>query len=119
MRAKEFIREGVDGDGLNLDIGDSLRLLKVYPSMPANNAYLIYRFGMSMASRGQGEAISPTSQSAVVAPYTKEEDAIVTAAENKTGHKGHQLGSSGVQEESGINRVSPVAKFKANKRNES
>lgn len=114
MRAKEFITED---DKLKLDIGDSLRLFKVYPSMPANNAYLVYRFGVSMAARGQGDADSVTSQSAVVAPYTQEEDAIVAAAEAKTGHRGRQVGSTGVHEEGDVNKVSPVAKFKPTKRN--
>lgn len=111
MRAKEFIREQADDDGAIIGVKNSLRNLKAYPGMPANDAYQIYRFGLALATHGNAPAQGPTSQDAVIAAYSPEEDAIVSAAEKTTGKHGKSMASPGSMEQSDVNTVSPVAKF--------
>jgi hypothetical protein len=111
MRAKEFIIERE----LAKRSSDVLVTTRAYPSMPAANAYVAYRFGMAMANHEIKDVTGPTDNWAVITMYTPEEEAIVAAAEKKTGHKGIQVADQGSHEPDSTNAVSPVSKPKKNR----
>lgn len=82
-----------------------------YPSMPGNNPYQIYRFGLNMANHVNPDAEGPVSQFAMIVPYSEKEHEIIDPAERETGHKSKTLKSSPSKEHESVNVVSPVAKF--------
>ena len=111
MRAREFIVERSFPERKSA----TMQGTKVYPGMPSANPYEIYRFGMAMANHEMKDANGPTDNFAVISPYAKEEDAIVQAAERKTGQKGQLVADEKSHEPNSTNTVSPVAKPKKNK----
>jgi hypothetical protein len=110
MRAKEFLTEREYKDM----ISDPLAYTREFPSMPSSDPYLAYRFSLSMANH-EAPVSGPASNHAVITTYTKEDDAIVKAAEKATGHKGKQLANQKMDEPKDTNVVSPVSKPKRNK----
>lgn len=82
-----------------------------YPSMPGNNPYQIYRFGLNMANHVNPDAEGPVSQFAMIVPYSHEEEEIIKPAEKETGNKSKILKKGNSKESSNVNTISPVAKF--------
>jgi hypothetical protein len=111
MRAKEFIVERE----LAQRKSSVLPTTKAYPGMPSANPYEIYRFGMAMANHDITHAEGPTSNYAVITTYAPEEDQIVAAAEQKTGHKGQLVADRKSHEPNNTGTLSPVANIKKNK----
>ena len=109
MRAVEFIKEEKHSEHKSNAMVTAFH----YPSMPGNDTYQSYRFGVAMANHQAKN--SPTNQDAVIAAYTPEDEDIIKAAEKATGHKGQPLTNRGSVESNGTNNVSPVAKPKRNK----
>lgn len=111
MRAKEFIVERE----LPKRSSSVLPGSKIYPGMPSANPYEIYRFGMAMANHEIKDIDGPANNYAIVSTYAPEEEAIVKAAEAKTGHRGQVLSDKGSHEPASTDIVSPVAKPKKNR----
>lgn len=87
----------------------------VFPTMPSSNAYAAYRFGMAMADHTLNYAEGPTSNSAVIAAYTPEEEEIIQGGIRQTGHKGKLVADRGSAEPASSDTQSPVARSKKNK----
>jgi hypothetical protein len=111
MRAKEFIIERQ----LPQRRSDTLSTTFHFPTMPSNNAYLAYRFGLAMADHTLTHARGPADQHAVIVAYTPEEEEIIQAGTRQTGHKGRILANKGSEEPGGTYTLSPVAKPKRNR----
>jgi hypothetical protein len=82
-----------------------------YPTLPGNNPYAIYRFGLNMANHENPDAEGPVSHYAMVVPYSHEEEVIIRPAEKETGHKSVTVKKGDSKESTGVNTISPVAKF--------
>ena len=87
-----------------------------YTEMPAKNPYHAYRFGLHMANHEMTNKEGPSGQNAVIIPYSLEEIDIVKAAEKATGYNGSQLTTPKSTEPTGVNTISPVAKFTPTKK---
>jgi len=120
MRAREFLPEtrNTQGDvasGYDSRLSDPLTLTYVFPSMPANNPYRTYRFSMAVANHDAAPIVSPTSQMAIMAAYTEEENQKLQKAMEKTGDRGQKVGNKGSSEPKDTGRQSPVARVKPNR----
>jgi hypothetical protein len=100
MRASEFIRESTFPDNV-----------KHYPSMPGNNSYKSYRFGMALAGASTYRDTF-SGQDSVTIAFTDADRNIVNAAEKATKVKGQ---SAPVSKKELTNNVSPVSSNKRNK----
>jgi hypothetical protein len=112
MRAKEFIEES---RGFSHRKSTTMSTTYEFPTMPGNNAYLAYRFGLSMANHKIKHKEGPVGQHAVIVAYTPEEDEIIGAGERATGHKKKLAADRGSNEPKDTNLVSPVAKPRRNR----
>ena len=112
MRAKEFIEES---RGFSHMKSTTMSTTYEFPTMPANNAYQAYRFGLAMANHTMKHSGGPVGQNAIVVAYTPKEDEIIRAAEQVTGHKKHLVADRGSNEPNDTNLVSPVAKPRRNR----
>lgn len=110
MRAREFISERQ----LRRN-SDTLSTTYYYPTMPSSDPYRAYRFGMAMANHHMRDAEGPAANDAIVVAYTPEEQQIIQAGEQQTGHKHKLLANKGSQEPTATNTASPVARKKRNR----
>ena len=85
-----------------------------FPTMPSSDGYQVYRFGMAMANHEQ-PPYGPAGQHAVISAYTPEEEEIIHAAEQATGHKKQIVADRGSHESDGTGTASPVAQAKRNR----
>jgi hypothetical protein len=95
---------------------DAMHDTYYYPTMPGNNPYQIYRFGLNMANHVNPDAEGPVSHFAMIIPYAEQEKEIIEPAEKETGHKSKKLKSGTSKESKDVNLVSPVAKFTPTKK---
>jgi len=112
MRAKEFIEES---QRFSHRKSTTMSTTYEFPTMPGNNAYLAYRFGLSMANHKIKHKEGPVGQHAVIVAYTPEEEEIIRAGERATGHKKKLAADRGSSEPNDTNLVSPVAKPRRNR----
>jgi hypothetical protein len=111
MRAKEFITERNFSNRKSSPMSTTFQ----FPTMPSSDGYQAYRFGVAMANHTLRHADGPTSQHAVVVAYTPEEEEIIRAGSQQTGHKGKMVADRGSNEPAGTESQSPVARPKKNK----
>jgi hypothetical protein len=112
MRAKEFIEES---RGFSHKKSTTMSTTYEFSTMPSNNPYQAYRFGLAMANHEMKRAGGPVDQNAVIVAYTPEEEEIIKAGERITGHKKHLVADRGSNEPKDTNLVSPVAKPRKNR----
>lgn len=111
MRIRDIFE---DKSGIHNDNASTLPSTVKYPQM--DNAYELYRFGVSMA--GQPGIPTPTSTIGdvpVLVPYSKGDEDIIRATEKLHGVRGKAINSKGSSEPTGTNTVSPTAKPKRNR----
>lgn len=111
MRIRDIFE---DKSGIDEKNASTLPSTVKYPQM--DNAYELYRFGVSMA--GQPGPPGPTSTIGdvpVLVPYSKGDEDIIRATEKIHGVKGRSMNSKGSSEPAGTNKVSPTAKPKRNR----
>ena len=113
MRAREFIFEKIQG--FSPRKSSTMSTTFAFPTMPSNNPYLAYRFGMAVANHQQVDAIGPIDEFAMVVAYTPEEEVAISAAAKQLGHKKVLAADRGSKEPDSTNKVSIVAKPKKNK----
>ena len=111
MRAKEFITERSFSPRKSSVMSTTFQ----FPTMPNANVYAAYRFGLAMADHTINHLEGPTSNSAVIVAYTPEEEEIIRAATNQTGHKGKLVADRGSREPKDTETASPVAQAKRNR----
>jgi hypothetical protein len=111
MRAKEFITERSFSNRKSSTMSTAFQ----FPTMPSANAYAAYRFGLAMADHTINHADGPTSNSAVIVAYMPEEEEIIRAGTQQTGHKGKLVADRGSNEPKGTESQSPVARLKKNR----
>jgi hypothetical protein len=118
MRAKEFIAEQereVSGEDYHRL---PLPSMQVIPD--ANIYYNMYRFGVAMSrAPDENDTMEPVSLVAnqlTLAPYSREEQAIIDKANKLMGYSSKHISKKGTKEEDGSNAVSPVAKYVPTKR---
>lgn len=111
MRAKEFILERTMPERKSGPMSSTY----TFPTMPSADPYQAYRFAMAMANHDIKHKEGPSSRNAVIVAYTKEEEAIIKAGENVTGHKGQILADKKSQEPGSTNIQSPVATVNRNR----
>ena len=112
MRAKEFIEES---RGFSHNKSTTMSTTYEFPTMPGNNVYQAYRFGLAMANHKMKHKLGPVDQNAVIVAYTPEEEEIIAAAERVTGHKKNLVADRGSNEPNDTYSVSPVAKPRRNR----
>jgi hypothetical protein len=112
MRAKEFIEES---RGFSHKKSTTMSTTYEFPTMPGNNVYQTYRFGLAMANHKMKHKTGPVGQNAVIVAYTPEEDEIISAGERATGHKKKLAADRGSNEPKDTNLVSPVATPRKNR----
>lgn len=110
MRAREFITEREFSSRTSAVLNTTYE----FPTMPSSDGYQVYRFGMAMANHKQ-QAYGPTGQHAVIVAYAPEEEEIIKAAEQVTGHKGTAVTDAGSKEPNSTDHVSPVSRPKRNR----
>jgi hypothetical protein len=110
MRAKEFIVERSFSKRKSGPMATTFE----FPSMPSSDGYQAYRFGLAMANHEE-PPYGPTGQHAVISAYTPEEEEIILAAEQATGHKKQIVADRGSHETDSTVTVSPVARVKRNR----
>ena len=113
MRAKEFISEQhreVSGENYY-----QLPLPSTQVIPAADRYYHMYRFGVAMSrapdQNNTMEPITPVANQLTLAPYSKEEQAIIDKASKLMGYSSHHISNKGTKEENGGNATSPVAKY--------
>jgi hypothetical protein len=113
MRAKEFIAEQhreVSGEHY---FPLPLPSTEVIPA--ADRYYHMYRFGVAMSrAPDEDDTMNPTTLVAnqlTLAPYSKEEQAIIDRAKKLMGYSSKSISNKGTKEEDGGNATSPVAKY--------
>jgi hypothetical protein len=112
MRAKEFIEES---RGFKHRKSTTMSTTYEFPTMPSNNPYQAYRFGLAMANHEMTHKGGPIDQNTMIVAYTPEEEEIISAAERVTGHKKNLVADRGSNEPKDTNLVSPVAKPRRNR----
>lgn len=110
MRAKEFITER----SFSKRKSGAMSTTFQFPSMPSSDGYQVYRFGLAMANHEE-PPYGPTGQHAVISAYTPEEEEIIHAAEQATGHKKQIVADRGSHEPDSTGTASPVAQAKRNR----
>ena len=118
MRAKEFILEqhrDVSGEEYH-----QLPLPSIQVVPAADRYYHMYRFGVAMArapdENNTMEPLGDIANQLTLAPYSKEEQAIINKAKNLMGYDSKVVSNKGTKEEEGGNATSPVAKYVPTKR---
>jgi hypothetical protein len=113
MRAKEFIAEQnreVSGENYHQT---PLPSTQVIPD--ANIYYNMYRFGVAMSrAPDENKTMEPVTSVAnqlTLAPYSKEEQAIIDKASKLMGYSSKFISNKGTKEEDGGHATSPVAKY--------
>jgi hypothetical protein len=112
MRAKEFIEES---RGFKHRKSTTMSTTYEFPTMPSNNPYRAYRFGLAMANHEMTHKGGPIDQNTMIVAYTPEEEEIIKAGERVTGHKKNLVADRGSNEPKDTNLVSPVAKPRRNR----
>ena len=110
MRAKEFITEREMPERKSRVMNTAFE----FPTMPSSDGYQSYRFGIAMANHEE-PPYGPSSQHAVISAYTPEEEEIIHAAEQATGHKRQIVADRGSHEPNSTDAVSPVSQAKRNR----
>ena len=110
MRAKEFITER----SFSKRKSGAMTTTFQFPTMPSSDGYQAYRFGLAMANHEQ-PPYGPTAQNAVVSAYTPQEEEIIQAAEQATGHRKQIVADRGSHEPDSTGTASPVAQAKRNR----
>jgi hypothetical protein len=113
MRAKEFIHESAKG--FSPRKSSTMVTTFAFPTMPSNNPYKAYRFGMAMANHEIKDKVGPVDEYAVISAYTPEEEEIINKAIAKTGDKKVLVADRGSNEPDSTYKTSPVAHPKKNK----
>ena len=111
MRAKEFITERSFSNRKSSTMSTAFQ----FPTMPSSDGYQAYRFGLAMADHTINHSDGPTNRNAVVVAYMPEEEEIIRAGSQQTGHKGVMVADRGSNEPKGTESQSPVARLKKNR----
>jgi hypothetical protein len=109
MRLKEIIQEQLISRNSAPMVG-----MKEFPSMPGNDSYQAYRFGLLMANH-QARAEGPTDQFTVILARNKEEENIIAQAERASGHKGRKVSTTDSHETQDVNKTSLLTTAKRNR----
>jgi hypothetical protein len=113
MRAKEFINEAARG--FTQRKSDTMVATYAFPTMPSNNPYLAYRFGLAMANHDIKYEAGPVDEYAVISAYTQGEEEIIEKAVKKTGHRRVTVADPGSKEPDSTNKQSPVSNPRRNR----
>lgn len=123
MRAKEFITESGEGS-LQDTVAAALPSTFVIPSLPNQDPYLQYRFGVALAkAKGSAQhdvpefaARSAWGENAIVVAYDKESEIMIDQAlKDMTAGSKKMISTPRSEEIKSVNISSPVAKTKRNK----
>jgi hypothetical protein len=121
MRAREFIGESASGK-VNTEVSDTLPASFKLPGFPNQDAYLQYRFGVSMAAAKHNKATggpnefdpeSAFGRDLTVVCYTPADEEALDAGLALMHHGGKVAISTPTSEEpSTVDKTSPVKAFK-------